>query len=459
MDAAAAKSASIAQDTGDDRAGEDGAARPAAVGAEILGDTGWSEAKLADGGAYYFKASGETTWDVPPEVVAYKQRIKGSETQEAAGPARENPAISGVSVGGGEPGAGVVGGSPHGTASSHAASVGRPGPPANAPSSGQLASNGSGQASAAMAVGLASTDPAFGGGDLAPFPPPGNMPAPPPQYQAGGAGMFHGMLPNGMPSPQMMMAMMNGFMGAAAAGRMVPQPSVMPGMPPPPMHPPMALPGGIAHPRPPPLPPTAPAAPAVAGKTAAEDEEERRQKAWAEKMEADKRELARRKKEFRLLLLEKGVSPGGVWEKELPKFCFDARADELLPLAADRKAVFKDLSRADVLKYKADKKAQNAEKRDCAMGAIKELLTAADLSATSTLADFWAMVQDDPRLDGIEDLAKDKKVLQLFNLRVEPLRAARREEENVARQEFLELLRNDTSLTYVCCLLCVYALT
>ena len=39
MDAAAAKSASIAQDTGDDRAGEDGAARLAAVGAEILGDT------------------------------------------------------------------------------------------------------------------------------------------------------------------------------------------------------------------------------------------------------------------------------------------------------------------------------------------------------------------------------------------------------------------------------------
>ena len=69
------------------------------------------------------------------------------------------------------------------------------------------------------------------------------------------------------------------------------------------------------------------------------------------------------------------------------------------------------------------------------------------------------MVQDDPRLDGIEDLVKDKKVLQLFNLRVEPLRAARREEENVARQEFLELLRNDTSLTYVRCLLCVYALT
>ena len=97
MDAAAAKSASIAQDTGDDRAGEDGAARLAAVGAEILGDTGWSEAKLADGGAYYFKASGETTWDVPPEVVAYKQRIKGSETQEAAGQSRENPAISGVS--------------------------------------------------------------------------------------------------------------------------------------------------------------------------------------------------------------------------------------------------------------------------------------------------------------------------------------------------------------------------
>ena len=65
-----------------------------------------------------------------------------------------------------------------------------------------------------------------------------------------------------------------------------------------------------------------------------EEEEKVRQKEWAAKIEADKQELNRRKKEFKNLLLEKGVTPGGVWEKELPKFIYDKRSEQVRTLLA-----------------------------------------------------------------------------------------------------------------------------
>jgi hypothetical protein len=55
----------------------------------------------------------------------------------------------------------------------------------------------------------------------------------------------------------------------------------------------------------------------------------------------------------------------------------------------------------------------------------KQLLDDADLSAATTLSEFWASVQGDDRLEGLEE--KDKKLVQYFNLRIEPLRAAHRE--------------------------------
>ena len=102
------------------------------------------------------------------------------------------------------------------------------------------------------------------------------------------------------------------------------------------------------------------------------------------------------------------------------------RCEELLPLAADRKAVFQTLSRADLIKYNAGKKERLAEQRTKALAVAKELLAAAPLKATSTVADFWASVEGDERLKGLDE--KDKKLLQMFNLRIEPIRAAAREE-------------------------------
>jgi len=237
------------------------------------------------------------------------------------------------------------------------------------------------------------------------------------------------MAPPGMP-PQMMAAMaaMPPHMMAMMMSRMASQMPGVGGMPPPPGQPPMhGLPDRAA-----------------ADRAAAEEEEKLRQKEWADKIEADKAELQRRKAEFKQLLLEKNVTPGGTWEKELPKFCFDKRTEELLPLASDRKAVFQTLSRADLVKFNATKKERMAAKREKALVVVKELLATAKLSATSTVTDFWASVSGDERLEGLDE--KDKKLLQAFNLRVEPLRAAAREEENKAREEFLELLKADPTL-------------
>ena len=47
---------------------------------------------------------------------------------------------------------------------------------------------------------------------------------------------------------------------------------------------------------------------------------------------------------------------------------------QLLPLAADRKAVFQTLSRADLLKYNASKKERMAAKREDALVVVKQLL-------------------------------------------------------------------------------------
>jgi hypothetical protein len=55
-----------------------------------------------------------------------------------------------------------------------------------------------------------------------------------------------------------------------------------------------------------------------------------------------------------------------------------------LPLAADRKAVFQTLSRADLLKYNASKKERMAAKREDALVVVKQLLAKAHLSALRT---------------------------------------------------------------------------
>lgn len=59
-------------------------------------------------------------------------------------------------------------------------------------------------------------------------------------------------------------------------------------------------------------------------KRAKEDAKKAKEDAKAREV-AEKKDRDERLHKFKLLLLEKGVSPGGAWEKELPKFCFDSR--------------------------------------------------------------------------------------------------------------------------------------
>lgn len=406
------------------------------MGAQAIGDTGWSEARLADGSCYFFKATGETTWDVPPEVAAFRANSRPDKPGSEVPNGGSAPALGGQGPGSGGgihggagggvmagPGGAVPGGPP--VQAQHLGGAGRGGPPGMGGGGAGPGNGGHGPPypphhnpagpGAFPPPGMSGGAPPPTSSGLPPYPPPPGMGAPPPQGMP--------MIPPGMmPPTHMMMAMMMGRMGQGG-----PMPGMMP----------------VGH-VPPASQPRAPMPPAPLKPTQEEEEEKRRQKEAEEKVEADKAELQRRKKEFKQLLLEKQVTPGGVWEKELPKFCFDKRCEQLLPLAKDRKDVFLTLSRSDLVKFNASKKERLAEKREKALGAVKQLLEEADLSASSTLSDFWAGVKDDERLVGLEE--KDKKLVQLFNLRIEPLRAAHREAENVAREVFMELLQEDSTI-------------
>ena len=83
-------------------------------------------------------------------------------------------------------------------------------------------------------------------------------------------------------------------------------------------------------------------------------------------------DLGGRKELFKAFLMEKGVTPGSSWEKELIKFCFDARYKSLLPEMSDRRAVFFGLNRADAAKaHEQNRKAGLGGKKAAAAAGIK----------------------------------------------------------------------------------------
>jgi len=176
------------------------------------------------------------------------------------------------------------------------------------------------------------------------------------------------------------------------------------------------------------------------------EEEKKKQEEERERLAAERADLARRKAEFKEMLLEKGVVPGSSWEKELPKFCFEPRYKELLDSVFDRKTVFASLTRSDVMRYKEKERKKNAALREQALEIFKELLNQPSVTAATTLDSFWEEIQSDERLAILEKT--DKKVLQLFNMRIEPLRSMAREARNRAREEFIKMLTGDTELNH-----------
>ncbi len=178
---------------------------------------------------------------------------------------------------------------------------------------------------------------------------------------------------------------------------------------------------------------------------AKEEEEERIKQA----KEAEKKRQEDCLHQFKLLLLEKGVTPGGSWEKELPKFCFDPRYKELLPNPSDRKAAFESFTRADVVKYKEEARKLQAERRISALEAVKEMLDQGSLSASVAFDEWWAEREDDPRLEGL--MKNDKKLKQMFDEAMEPVIIAAKEEAVLKQVEqkvkFQDILKGDSSLT------------
>jgi len=159
---------------------------------------------------------------------------------------------------------------------------------------------------------------------------------------------------------------------------------------------------------------------------------------------AAKAEKDRLKKEFKILLLEKGVTPGAGWDAELAKFCYDPRY-KLIEDLSERKAVFQTYTRGDVVRYKEEQKKLLVERKGIAMKVAKELLVSAKtLTQHSTVETFWEEFGDDERVTVLD--RTDKKLVQLVHLFVEPLKSQAREHQGEQRADFRAGLGKDTSL-------------
>jgi hypothetical protein len=164
---------------------------------------------------------------------------------------------------------------------------------------------------------------------------------------------------------------------------------------------------------------------------------------------AEKKDKAERLRKFKFMLLEKGVSPGGAWEKELPKFCFDSRYKELLKDPAERKAAFESFSRADVVRYKEEARRAAADERAAALEAAKSALS--QPGAVTANMSFEAWWEGCGRMiEGLEAHKGDKKLKAAFEAVAEPIRAAAEKAMAVRRAEekakFVEMLRTDQTV-------------
>ena len=164
---------------------------------------------------------------------------------------------------------------------------------------------------------------------------------------------------------------------------------------------------------------------------------------------AEKKDKLERLRKFKFMLLEKGVSPGGAWEKELPKFCFDPRYKDLLKDPAERKAAFESFSRADVVRYKEEARRAAADERAAALEAAKNALS--QPGAVTAGMSFEAWWESCGRLiEGLEGHKSDKKLKAAFEAVAEPIRAAAEKALAIRRAEemakFVEILKSDQTV-------------
>eukprot|EP00727_Mastigamoeba_balamuthi_P000757 m51a1_g10679 hypothetical protein (599) ;mRNA; r:73168-75437 len=168
------------------------------------------------------------------------------------------------------------------------------------------------------------------------------------------------------------------------------------------------------------------------------DEEEPAAKARRVEEEARQREEAEQEHQrcvetFKEMLREVGVAPFSQWDKELPKFVFDKRCSVLPP--SERRAVFESFVRARVTEDRKEKMHKLKRYQEVLRQIFEEL--GARVTPSTTLAQFWAMVRGDRRVEGLSIRECDV----LFRERIEALKKTLDEKRRAQRQQFVELLR------------------
>ncbi|VDN04840.1 unnamed protein product [Thelazia callipaeda] len=143
----------------------------------------------------------------------------------------------------------------------------------------------------------------------------------------------------------------------------------------------------------------------------------------------------RRLQEFKEMLMEKNVSAGSSWEKELSKIVFDKRY--LLLNAVERKAAFEAYVRERTEVERAEKKKRTKEAKEN----FKILLEEAKLHGRSSFSSFASKWGKDSRFKGVEKM-RDKE--DIFNEYVQELekkeKEERKERREKARRDFVAML-------------------
>ncbi|KAL9982359.1 hypothetical protein ACROYT_G004391 [Oculina patagonica] len=140
--------------------------------------------------------------------------------------------------------------------------------------------------------------------------------------------------------------------------------------------------------------------------------------------------LEDRMKEFRDMMLERGVSAFSTWEKELPKIVFDPRF--LLLTQKERKQCFEKFVRTRADEERQERKSKLKAKKD----EFKALVEEARTAGKTTFSEFAMKYGKDDRFKGIEKM-KDRE-----NLFTEFLAELKKKEKESLKQK-QDKIRND----------------
>ncbi|XP_071828462.1 transcription elongation regulator 1-like isoform X3 [Apostichopus japonicus] len=174
-----------------------------------------------------------------------------------------------------------------------------------------------------------------------------------------------------------------------------------------------------------------------------EDEDLQKTAAIAAEVQAAKERalipLEIRMKQFKDMLLERGVSAFSTWEKELHKIVFDPRYLLLLP--KERKQVFESyvkIRAEDERKERASKVKQNKEE-------FKALMAELNLNPKTTFSEFAQKHGRDQRFKGIDKMREREALFNEFMLQVR--KQAKQDtmaKSEKAKNDFLALLEENT---------------